>query len=164
MSLRQTLGRAAGAPLTVALMGLAVPATAAPAPTAPAHDGRTVPVAGGAEAGSARAGSARAGVAAEKPYRTITLDGEKVRAGRFRIMGQVSPAYPGRLLLVERKLGAGVFKPYKRLTTTKRSKYGTSVAPRKDLGKVIYRVRTRETPDYAESFGDHIYVIRTKRG
>ncbi|GAA0987731.1 hypothetical protein ENKNEFLB_04112 [Nocardioides aquaticus] len=154
MTLRQTLGRAAGAALTVALMGLAVPPTATAAP-APAHDGRTVPV----------ASSARVGVAAaEKPFRTITLDGEMVEPGRFRIMGQVSPAYAKRPVLVERKLGGGVFKPYKKLTTTKRSKYGTSVAPRKDLGKVIYRVRTRETPDYAESFGDHIYVIRTKRG
>lgn len=154
MSLRQTLGRAVGAALTVALMGVAVPATATAAP-APAHEGRSVPVASSAKVGAA---------AAEKPFRTITLDGEQVEPGRFRIMGQVSPAYPGRAIFVDRKLGGGVFKPYKKLTTTKRSKYGTSVAPRKDLGKVIYRVRTKETPAYAESFGDHIYVIRTKRG
>lgn len=153
MSLRQTVGRAAGAALTVALMGLAVPPTATAAP-APAHDGRAVPV----------ASSARVGAAAEKAFRTITLDGEQVKPGRFRIMGQVSePAYPGRAIFVDRKLGGGVFKPYKKLTTTKRSKYGTSVAPRKDLGKVIYRVRTKETPAYEESFGDHVYVIRTRR-
>ncbi len=152
MSLRQTLGRAVGAALTVALMGVAVPATAAPAP---AHEGRSVPVAVSAKVGAA---------AAEKSFRTITLDGEQVKPGRFRIMGEVSPAYPGRLIFVDRKLGRGVFKPYKKLTTTKRSTYGTSVAPRKDLGKVVYRVRTKETPAYAESFGDHIYVIRTRRG
>ncbi len=150
-----TLGRAVGGVVAVALIGLAVPGQATAAP-APSYDARTAPAASGEQAGVS--------TAAAKPMRDISLDGDQVARSKFEIFGKVAPRYVKRFVVVERRFGDGNWKFYKKLRTTARSKYRTGVEPRRDVGKVAYRVKTKKTGTYATSFSDFIYVIRTTRG
>lgn len=152
MTLRHTVARAVTGVVAVALIGLAVPGQSATAAAAPSStEARTAPAA---------PDSAQRG---DKPTRDITLRGKR-RGDKFSISGKVGPRYPKRFVIIERKFGDGRWTRYNKVRTNSESRYRSRVAPRRDVGKVSYRAKTKKTGTYAVSFSNRIYVITTSRG